>query len=261
MLHHQRGDSCTPDSYEPLTTTLEPRADARFAPAGGRPTNGAWPYFNVQWGDEGMIAAIGWPGQWAASFTRDAGHMLHVRGGQELTHFKLQPGEEVRTPLVVTPVLPGQPQLRTERLAAMDAGAQPPPTRRRTAAAHVHRPAVADSSQGSNATRPMNCDSSTRYTQTKALSSTTGGWTQGGIPATPGRRSAPGQSIKTRFPQGLRAISDHAHSKGIKLILWFEPERVAPARGSYENHPEWLLGHDGGPEAAQSGEPERPGPG
>jgi alpha-galactosidase len=74
VLHHHRGDSCTPDSYEPLATTLGPKADERFAPVGGRPTNGAWPYFNVQWGGQGVIAALGWP----------VGSTLHARRRQHL---------------------------------------------------------------------------------------------------------------------------------------------------------------------------------
>ncbi|MBC8079797.1 MAG: alpha-galactosidase [Gorillibacterium sp.] len=28
------------------------------------------------------------------------------------------------------------------------------------------------------------------------------------------------------FPNGLKPISDAAHDKGIKFVLWFEPERV-----------------------------------
>jgi alpha-galactosidase len=44
-----------------------------------------------------------------------------------------------------------------------------------------------------------------------------------------------------RFPRGLRPISDHAHAKGLKTLLWFEPERVMPGTWLYENHPEWLL--------------------
>ncbi|NQT17086.1 MAG: alpha-galactosidase, partial [Planctomycetes bacterium] len=36
-------------------------------------------------------------------------------------------------------------------------------------------------------------------------------------------------------------ISDHAHSKGVKILVWFEPERVTPGTWLYENHPEWLL--------------------
>ena len=49
----------------------------------------------------GVIIAIGWPGQWASQFTRDSGVELRVTGGQELTHFRLQPGEEICTPLIV----------------------------------------------------------------------------------------------------------------------------------------------------------------
>ena len=44
----------------------------RFAPAGGRPTKGtATPYFNVEWPGQGVIAVLGWPGQWAAQFACD----------------------------------------------------------------------------------------------------------------------------------------------------------------------------------------------
>ena len=44
-----------------------------------------------------------------------------------------------------------------------------------------------------------------------------------------------------RFPHGLRAITDYLHTKNIKSIVWFEPERVTPGTWLYENHPEWLL--------------------
>ncbi|HPD32658.1 MAG TPA: hypothetical protein PLL20_21925, partial [Phycisphaerae bacterium] len=101
VLHHNRGDSCAANSYEPLRTPLGPGTELRFAPDGGRPTNGQWPYYNIQWGDQGLIVAIGWPGQWASQFTRDKETGLRVRAGQELTRLKLHPGEEIRTPLVV----------------------------------------------------------------------------------------------------------------------------------------------------------------
>jgi alpha-galactosidase len=44
-----------------------------------------------------------------------------------------------------------------------------------------------------------------------------------------------------RFPGGLRAITDHGHAKGVKSIVWFEPERVTPGTWLYDRHPEWLL--------------------
>ena len=139
ILHHQRGDLCTPDSYEPLSVTLEPNATKQFAPSGGRPTQGAWPYWNVQWGRAGVIAALGWPGQWAASFARDGGEQLRLRGGQELTHFTLHPGEEVRTPLVVLQFYDGDHVSGAEHLAALDARPQSAPHgRQQSSAAHVH---------------------------------------------------------------------------------------------------------------------------
>ena len=48
-----------------------------------------------------------------------------------------------------------------------------------------------------------------------------------------------------RFPRGLRTITDHAHAKGVKSIVWFEPERVTPGTFLYTNNPAWLLGRDG----------------
>ena len=44
-----------------------------------------------------------------------------------------------------------------------------------------------------------------------------------------------------RFPHGFKPISDHAHAKGIKILVWFEPERVAAGTWLYENHPEWTF--------------------
>jgi alpha-galactosidase len=43
---------------------------------------------------------VGWPGQWAARFTRDDANGLGEQAGQELTHFKFLPGEEIRTPMI-----------------------------------------------------------------------------------------------------------------------------------------------------------------
>ena len=47
---------------------------------------------------------------------------------------------------------------------------------------------------------------------------------------------------QTRFPNGLRGVTDVAHSNGMKTLLWFEPERVTPKTWLSDNHPEWLLG-------------------
>jgi alpha-galactosidase len=37
-------------------------------------------------------------------------------------------------------------------------------------------------------------------------------------------------------------VSDHAHSRGVKTIVWFEPERVHADTWIANNHPTWVLG-------------------
>ena len=59
------------------------------------------PYFDLEGEGDGVILVLGWPGQWSAEFTVAPDRAVSVRGGQELTRFKLLPGEEVRSPLAV----------------------------------------------------------------------------------------------------------------------------------------------------------------
>lgn len=101
QLHHNKGAPATPTDYEPYETPLPNNTKLSVSAKGGRPSNGDFPYFNLAWPDEGVIIVVGWPGQWAGQFARDDGNGVQVRFGQELTHFKLLPGEEVRTPRIV----------------------------------------------------------------------------------------------------------------------------------------------------------------
>ncbi len=49
-----------------------------------------------------------------------------------------------------------------------------------------------------------------------------------------------------RFPGGLKAVTDHAHAKGLEVIVWFEVERVHADTRITKNHPEWVHGGAGG---------------
>ncbi len=137
-LYDNTGSPAGPNDYEPHARPLGPRATERIATSGGRSTNSNMPYFNVEWPRQGVIVVLGWPGQWSAEFTRDDGAGLRVRGGQELTRFKLHPGEEVRSPLAVLQFWKGDWIRIAERLAALDGGAQSAPARRKTHAPGRH---------------------------------------------------------------------------------------------------------------------------
>ena len=246
ILHHNVGSPCAPNDYQPLVTTLGPKATKRIGAAGGRPTNSDLSYFNVEWAGEGMIVVVGWPGQWAAQFTRDGARGLQLRAGQELTHFKLHPGEQVRTPLMVLQFWKGE-WIRAQNI-----------WRRWMLAHNVPR-------QGGRLPEPelFGCSSHFHAEMTQANEQNQIEWTErflqerikighrwmdaGWYVNKTGWPNTGTWEVDTnRFPHGLRAISDHAHAKGIKTILWFEPERVTPETWLTQQHPEWILGGKAG---------------
>ena len=139
-LHHGTGSPAARNDYEPHVTPLPPKEVKRIATSGGRLTNSDLPYFNIEWPGRGVIVALGWPGQRAADFRCDDGTGLRVRGGQELTHFQLHPGEEVRTPLAVVQFWKGDFLRWAERCSAPleMSCAQPASARRKTDAAGTY---------------------------------------------------------------------------------------------------------------------------
>lgn len=100
LLHHSKGSPNSPTDFQPFATPLPPGDERTFSSIGGRPADGDFCYFNLEWAGEGVIAGLGWPGQWAARVSRDRQRGVRISAGQQLTHFRLLPGEEVRTPLV-----------------------------------------------------------------------------------------------------------------------------------------------------------------
>ena len=46
------------------------------------------------------MLAVGWSGQWSASFAHERG-AIRVRAGMELTRLRLYPGERIRTPRIL----------------------------------------------------------------------------------------------------------------------------------------------------------------
>jgi alpha-galactosidase len=244
VLNHNAGDNCSPDSYEPRRLTLAPKSEHRFAPAGGRPTSVGFPYFNIEWPGEGLIVVIGWPGQWAAQFTRDDSDNLRVRGGQELTHFKLRPGEEVRSPLIVLQFWQGD-RVRAQNIwrrwmlahnSPRDREGKPPRPILSSCSGGFF-PGIRTSEEGERQfiTAFQQAGVKLDYWWIDAGWYTCADWPQTGT-WTPD---------PVRYPRGFKPVSDLAHANGAGLIVWFEPERVTPGSFLHTNNPAWLLGRDG----------------
>jgi len=250
VLHGIKGDFCTADSYEPYQTYLVSGMLKKFSPPdySGKSCDGpkGWPYYNLQIpGNGGVILAVGWPGQWASAFKRDAGQKLRVTAGQQLTRLVLQPGEEIRTPLIAllfwkgddvvraqnvwrrwymahnTPRVNGETQPPIAQIQVggdrgnisyvksfLDAGIKPDLCWRDAGGGHTWYPSGDGPYKGNDTW--LN----------------TGTW----------------EVDKTKYPEGFKPFGDWVRSKGMQFLLWFEPERVGdPNSWLAKNHPEWML--------------------
>jgi alpha-galactosidase len=243
LLHHNVGSPANGNDYGLLETPLGRKATKRLAGANGRPTGADWSYFNLEWSGEGLIVAVGWPGQWAAELVRDDGRGLQLRAGQELTHFKLLPGEEVRSPLIVLQFWKGnwiaaQNVWRRWMMAHSmpHPGGQLPPAQLEASSSRQYNEMIDanEANQKMFITRYLEEGIKLDYWWMDA------GWYfhhGGGWP-----RVGTWEVDPARFPRGLRAVSDYAHSKDLRILVWFEPERVAAGTWLADNHPEWILG-------------------
>jgi alpha-galactosidase len=255
-LHGITGDSCTPDSYEPYRIVFRPGESRTFAAAGGRPTNGTFPYYNLQTLGRGLILGLGWPGQWESSFTRDDAAGLHVTGGQQQVRLRLKPGEEIRTPLVVLLKWDGDDVVRAQNLWRrwMTAHNLPHP------GGSPPRPLLAFCDGGFMP--GLRCSEAGEKQFMEVLDREGIGldywWMDAGWYPCHEWWDGVGtwEVDRERFPNGIRAVSDAAHARGAGLILWFEPERVHPGTWLDTNHPEWLLGAAGDTRLLNLGNPE-----
>ncbi len=244
VLHHFAGGFAEASAYQPFQTVMGPGTSKRFSGAGGRPTNSDMSYFNIEGGkDEGVILVVGWPGQWSADFGCSSDGTMHVTAGQELTHFTLHPQEEVRTPLMALLFWKDRDWIDSQNVWRrwMMEHSMPKPYGK------LPEPRVLGSSyrvygEMVNATEENQIMFIDRYIEENIKLEywwMDAGW----YPCDGGWGNVGTWEVDTnRFPRGLRAISDYAHSKDVKTMVWFEPERVSANSWLADNHPEWILG-------------------
>lgn len=246
-LHHARGCRNETDDFLPLENDLPPGASLLFEPVGGRSSNGIMPFFNLAWPGGGLAVAVGWTGQWSAAFRRADRGALDVKAGLPYAAFCLDPGESVRLPSILLVPWAGDdwmigqnalrhvlldnfcPRIRGDLIL--------PPVAHATAAAlHMHDGGWA----GGNEKTQLNAIEAIAPLGVEAYW-LDAYWFPGNFPNGVGNWFYRAKD----FPHGLMPLADAAHGRGMKFILWFEPERVGPDTLLEREHPRWLLGNPG----------------
>jgi alpha-galactosidase len=238
------------DTYSLQKQPLNQLASFRLSNKGGGKTGETIPFFDIVSKDQGMIGAVGWPGKWSISFSRPTQAAVAVQAGMEKTHLLLHPGEQIRTPQILIlswrgDVLDAHNALRRHIL------------KYRTphyAGVPVELP-ISNLGWGGMKT-------STSLRLLKQISDEKIGyenfWMDAGWYGADravdefqifGQEDwflyAGNWNInRVPHPDGLKPISDAAHTAGMKFLLWFEPERGVEGTPLVTEHPDWFIGEE-----------------
>ncbi|MEC3878484.1 glycoside hydrolase family 36 protein [Parapedobacter sp. 10938] len=241
-------------------TPLLPGSEKHMKPQSGRSSDKtAFPFFNVEAeGAGGVIAAIGWTGTWFADIVPDEKNKVALQAGMENTDLFLYPGESIRTPLVAMlfwhgkEFIDGHNQFRQFVLDHHS---------RKIDGRFAEYPLSGGFEWGD----PAPCNEYTCLTEEMAIAFVKRYeqfgimpevmWLDAGWYAGSGGPNFSNvnwwNSIgtwrvdTTRFPNGLKPLSDVVHKAGAKFMVWFEPERVMAGSELATRFPQWMLKREG----------------
>ena len=238
-LHWNTGSHDSPSDFQPREDTLGQGKPLTLESLGGRSSDGTMPYFNLASQGGGLILAVGWTGDWRASFEALGAGRVRVKAGLQRARFKLRAGEEVRLPSVLVMSycgdwMDGQNQFRRLMLAAFTP-TNHPPMELMPVAASVH------GLIGFNDTTEEKLTALAADIGALGLPLDTfwldAGWNTGGFPQGQGNAEADAG----RFPRGLAPVGEAARKARMRFLAWFEPERTMRETWLAREHPAWLL--------------------
>ncbi len=244
-LHTIAGSDASQRDFSPIERELQPGQSIELAPVGGRSSNGAFPFYYLDRGNgRGLFVAIGWTGQWTASIIRDANGTVRLTAGMQRTHLRLHPGESIRTPriLLMSWTGPGDRQDAHNAFRRLLLAHYLPKIDGKTALPAIAAQSFNHSYQGKRPSWNTQAGQLASAKINRALGCDTlwldAAWFLGGFPSGVGN-----WTVQTdAYPDGLAPIGKACHELGLKFLVWYEPERVAPDSLVATQHPEFVLG-------------------
>lgn len=241
VLRYSQGSTKSKEDFLPHEQIVTAEA-LRIGCALGRSSQVALPFFNLydKDGPGGTMLGIGWSGQWEVTFQR-VGDRVQASAGQERLRTFLKPGESIRAPRILlmryagTDPMQGHHLLRHLLLThdAPRAGGQlaMTPTASCSYDAYDNGSTVDEANQ-------LETIATAAPLGVEAYWLDAGWYGKGHWSKSVGTWDARPES----FPHGLKPLGDAAHKAGMKMIVWFEPERVMKGTTIAVEHPEFVHG-------------------
>jgi alpha-galactosidase len=244
-VHATRGGTPDPQQFEPRVHAVSGTEAVVLGSGNGRSSTDNLPFFKVEGGDASLVVAVGWSGCWKATLTCPDHQSLNLRAGMERTHFRLHPGERVRSPRVLLLHWPGDTleanaqfrQLIYRHYCATRDGERPLPL------------PFCNTCFTRGGGWLNECDAENQISLIRAYAPlglkallTDAGWFEGGWPNGAGNWNPRADA----YPRGMGPVAQAALDEGMVYGLWFEPERVVAGTAAHREHPDWCLAaHDG----------------
>lgn len=251
LLHGTRGGTYDPTQFEPKVLPVDSKHPQSLDSGHGRSSGKDLPFFKLETGSGSIIVAVGWSGYWKSTFQCQDGKHLHMAAGLEKTHFRLHPGEKVRSPRILLLHREGDTlesnarfrQLLYKYYAAKRSGKTPLPI------------PFCNTCFTRGGMWLNECNAENQISLIKAYAKlglealmTDAGWFTGGWPSGAGNWDA----RKDAYPQGMGPVALAAKERGMIYGLWFEPERVVAGTAAQKEHPEWCLASMPRPQGRQN---------
>lgn len=214
-----------------------------FCNVGTRSSEGMMPFFDVTADGSGYITAIGWTGAWKASFAKkDTGVQLQT--GLKEAAFYLKPGEKIRTSSILIMCYTADEDKHNKfRKLIKNRFSHKSNTKA------LREGLMAVELWGGLTTEEMKkrinelkakeikfedvwIDAGWYGQCTKCDEAFSGDW---------GEHTGEWEVNTRVHPDNLTDVAECAKSAGMKLMLWFEPERAIQGTKITEQHPDWFL--------------------
>ncbi len=235
-------DKCEDNRY---INHIYPNQTKKYKSKSGRSSDNSAPFFDISRQGKGIIGAIGWTGQWQCEIKRDF-DFVNIKTGIANTHFRLLPGEKIRTSSFVYMNYTGDFNLAHNKwrrflkqyYSVIGVGSR------------IKNAPLCASIWGGMSTGCVleRIEEIKKNKLDFEYIWMDAGWYGGGKLDSPDEfegdwamHTGDWRVNEKRHPDRLKQVSKAIHDAGMKFILWFEPERVISDVPDAKEHPEYYI--------------------